>query len=65
MDQSDDRRRGKGLDRRSVLRLTSGAVAGAAVNSMAKTSQAAPDASDIVMMDATGLAKSIRSRKLS
>ena len=61
----DDDKRPVGLDRRSVLRLTSGAIAGAATTSMARTSHAATTASEIVMMDAGPLAKAIRTRKVS
>ncbi len=53
------------LDRRSMLRLTSGAVAGAAASSMARTSSAATTAAEIVMMDAGPLARAIRTRKIS
>jgi amidase len=52
-----------GLDRRSVLRITGGAVAGAAVAGGGKAAVATP--SDIVMLDAGALAKAIQTRKVS
>jgi amidase len=65
MGDDDARAVSHGLDRRSVLRSASGAIVGAAVTSMAKTSAAAPRPSDIVMMDAGPLATAIRTRKIS
>ncbi len=53
------------LGRRSLLRLTSSAVAGVAVESMTQNSVAAGYNSDIVMMDAITLANVIRKRKVS
>ncbi len=56
---ADDEQTG-GLDRRSVLKLGTGAVAGAAMGG-----SAAAAGSDIVMMDAVGLASAIKTRKVS
>ncbi len=65
MGGEDNRPGHNGLNRRSVLRLTSSAVSGVAVESMAKNSVAAGSISDIVMMDAVTLANSVRKRKVS
>jgi amidase len=53
----------EGLNRRSVLRIAGGAVAGAAV--MGSSKVAAASNSDIVMLDAAALAKAIQTRKVS
>lgn len=66
MDGSHDQEGGNARpNRRSVLRLTTGAVAGAAVSGVAKASAATARPSDIVAMDAVGLAKAIHAKKVS
>jgi amidase len=62
---SDDRSSDDGLDRRSVLRFAGGAVAGAAVSGASASAGAASPPSEIVMWDATSLAKAIQARKVS
>jgi len=57
MDSDRDEPSNPAPDRRSVLRLTTRAVAAAAVSSVANTSAAAARPSDIVAMDAVDLAK--------
>jgi amidase len=54
-----------GLDRRTLLRLTSGAIAGAAGGTMAGTTEAAGTPSDIVMLSAIELVQAIRSKRVS
>jgi amidase len=62
MDGTDDEAgSGRGVDRRLVLKMTGGAIAGAATNAAAS----ARPSSDIVQMDAVPLAKAIRTRKVS
>ena len=63
MGDADEQPRNDAPSRRSVLRMTTGAVAGAAAASLA--GRAASKASDIVMMDAAGLAGAIRAKRLS
>jgi len=53
------------LDRRSVLGVAAGAVVTAATSSVPQPASAASRPSDIVMMDATALAATIRSRQSS
>jgi len=65
MDGVEDDAHGGEPDRRSVLRLATAAVAGAAVGGIGAPVSAATRASDIVTMDAVGLAKAIRSKKVS
>jgi len=65
MDSDRDEPSNPAPDRRSVLRLTTRAVAAAAVSSVANTSAAAARPSDIVAMDAVDLAKAIHSKKVS
>jgi amidase len=61
MDPIDDRPSGHGPDRRSILQLT----AAAAITGAAPPVKAAVAPSNIVAMDAVGLAKAIRSKKVS
>jgi amidase len=53
------------LDRRTVLGLATGAVAGAALASASQAASAAVRPSDIVMMDGAALARVIRARQAS
>ncbi|MDB5425493.1 MAG: hypothetical protein JWQ29_2909, partial [Phenylobacterium sp.] len=55
MDERDDEPAEPAPDRRSVLRLTTGAVASAAVAGAGTRAAAAPPLSDIVTLDAVGL----------
>ena len=57
--------RGAAVDRRAVLELAGGAAVGAAVGAFASPADAGAQASDIVMMNAVGLARAIQSRKVS
>ena len=61
----DDETGGAGPHRRSVLRWTTGAVAGAAAGGAASSGGAAARISDVVMMDAIALATAIKARKIS
>ena len=54
-----------GPDRRAVLRMTSGAIAGALASEAAAAGAKAAVSGDIVTLDAVGLARAIRERKLS
>lgn len=54
-----------GLDRRSVLELATGAMAGAALASVSHPASAAFSPSEIVMLDGAALATVIRSRQVS
>ena len=63
MSNDKDARSVPGLDRRVLLKMTSGAVAGAAVGAASAGNAAA--ASDIVKLDAGALAKAIQARKVS
>ena len=53
------------LDRRSVLRLTTGALAGAAAGGAAEAAGAAARAPDIVALDAVQLGAAIQARRVS
>ena len=65
MDDADAKPPGRDRDRRSVLKATASLVASAAAGSIATSGEAAPRSSDIVMMDALGLVRAIRARKVS
>ena len=65
MGDGDDERSSQGVDRRSVLKMTGGAVAGAAMGDASASAAEAAAPSDIVMLDAGALAKAIQARKVS
>ena len=65
MDEIDGESSGATPHRRSMLRLTTGAVAGVAVGGVAKAATVSTRPSDIVAMDAISLSRAIRTRKVS